>query len=194
MIRSTANAIVLAGILVSTMTPAGASTAFNPVQVHDRTCMSGLDAEALVRSQSGRTADLRQLALAGRHVPVTINQRSPDACKTSPMSEQLQGKAAIPASIVLGIVAVRSYQGLHLEAAKPTVFSSNVRVVAYDYSSEFAVVTLSTDEGAGGLELGCRNQVSYRVTINTLKVYPFDGCVEAHVHTLPTFSELPPNG
>lgn len=85
---------------------------------------------------------------------------------------------------------VAAFQSTHVTALR--VGDPNVDVHLYAYGTKYAVVALSRVHGAP-TQLGCSNEASYRVTLSSGTVFPFDGCVEAHTRTLPTFSELPPN-
>lgn len=194
-----------------------AGQAFSTALIRGRICMNVDEASALAEfakrhaatvealSENGGTVSVIRSGVsyhvsstgttASMDVPSAVSP-APSVCSTSPSTDLLAShRYEVPAAYAAGIATVDAYLG-----ARPwdelTLSNAAVQVVSYLYGSSYVVVSVSSTQSqrnAGGLlSLGCSDEASFRYTIRTGQVYQFDGCVEPHVHNLPSFSQLPP--
>lgn len=164
---------------------------FNSALVHDRFCLSGSQAK-LVSEHIELQNQPRQV-LANSTATVRFSVGSPGhTCATFPTQVRAAAGSAIPAALAFSLNDVNKYQIAHDSPRKLMFTNPYASVYVYGYGTSYVVVAISTTP-TESTELGCNNERSYRVTIKTGKVEPFDGCVEAHKSALPEFSQLPPN-
>lgn len=168
---------------------ASAGTPFNPALVHERLCLSGRQAGAIA---SESLQHVRELVKERKSLAVPVAAPTNGGCATEPLSELPASHGnRLPAELALGLSAVRDFQERRGATNGLTIGLSGTSVTAYRYGDKYAIVAIARIPAAHQLTLGCANEATYRVTIATQQVYLFDNCVEAHVNTLPSFSQLP---
>src|SRR6185312_5770923 len=113
------------------------------------------------------------------------------SCVFSQPSELLSDKQGLlPAIYGVSIHAVVDYQKSRTKEPGPETGSARTQTLVYTYGKNYVVVVTSAipDLSDKTIPLNCQSVAYFRVEPSTGRVLQYDGCVEAHVRTLPTFS------
>ena len=184
---------------------------FDASLVHNRMCLSGNQTALLVQiARSNKDAlsdaklDHELLAItqkgdvvASQVAGVSLNETSGEIasneaqCVVAPASELLSAhQFKIPNLYVLSIEAIAT---AFPNAGNPdlSVLNKQNTVTAYQYGTDYVIVAV-VGTAANSKIYGCVNQATYRVNVHSFSAIQFDGCVEGHKRTLPSFGQLPP--
>ena len=141
-----------------------------------------------------------EISARTRKIDVSAKTVKPAAtCRIARPSELLKAQNnELPAYQLAAFAAVLQYRVGHPWLPEPaTLQDANSSVVIENYGDRYLIVTLDQSERAtdvnGSVIFGCGRLEYYRVTLGSMKVMPFWGCVEPHGATrLLGFDKLPP--